>query len=131
MFVARRISADNAAWIRSAPVTTALTDLVKITDGALVITVGAETKTVANLDLSTAKSLSVVANLLATAISGVNRAVHPRLCREFAPFSNREGLTFPRRIPKLILSTESVAFSVTAPVPLSGRPNKPADASGA
>ena len=51
LFVARRISADNAAWIRSAPVTTALADLVKITDGALVITVGAETKTVANLDL--------------------------------------------------------------------------------
>lgn len=71
LFVARRVSADCAAWIRSAPINVQLSELVKIEDGSLKITIGAETKTVSDLDLSTAKSLSEVATLLATAITGV------------------------------------------------------------
>ena len=64
----RLIAEPAQAWLRSATIDTDLVDLKKITDGAFSITVGGSTINVTELDLSSATSLSHVAQLVATKI---------------------------------------------------------------
>lgn len=74
LFIARRISEDAAAWIRSASITAELSELTAISDGSLVITVNGSEKEVVDIDFSTAKSYSDIAALLATAVGAVSGA---------------------------------------------------------
>ena len=74
LFVARRINADAAAWIKSAPITAQLSELTAIKTGSLTISVNGTEKEVVNLDFSTAKSFSDVATELASAVGAVSGA---------------------------------------------------------
>ena len=74
LFVARRINADSAAWIKSAPITAQLSELTAIKTGSLTISVNGTEKEVVNLDFSTAKSFSDVATELASAVGAVSGA---------------------------------------------------------
>lgn len=70
LIIARRISADAAAWIRSAPLTVTLANLKKVTDGAIKITVGADEISATGIDFSDIASFSDAANVLAAKVTG-------------------------------------------------------------
>lgn len=74
LFVARRISEDAAAWIKSAPITAKLSEIKAITEGSLTIVVNGTEKEVVNLDFSAANSFSDVATELASAVGAVSGA---------------------------------------------------------
>lgn len=71
LVVGRRIDEDAAAWIRGGSFDADLAALKAVTDGALKITVDGSEKTATSVDLSEATSLSQVAEIVATAITGV------------------------------------------------------------
>lgn len=71
LVVGRRVDEDAAAWIRSSTLKTDLASLKKISDGALKISVDGTEKTASSVDLSSATSLSDVAEKIATAITSV------------------------------------------------------------
>lgn len=74
LFVARRISEDASAWIKSAPITAKLSEIKAITEGSLTIVVNGTEKEVVNLDFSAANSFSDVATELASAVGAVSGA---------------------------------------------------------
>jgi hypothetical protein len=71
LVIGRRIDEDAAAWIRGGSFDADLAALKAVTDGALKITVDGSDKTATSVDLSEATSLSQVAEIVATAITGV------------------------------------------------------------
>ncbi len=71
LVIGRRIAEDAAAWVRSGALKATLAELKAVTDGALSITVNGNEKTVSGLDLSSAATLSEVAELLADAVGDV------------------------------------------------------------
>lgn len=71
LVIGRRIDEDAAAWIRGGSFDADLAALKAVTDGKLKITVDGSDKTATSVDLSEATSLSQVAEIVATAITGV------------------------------------------------------------
>lgn len=71
LVIARRVDEAVAAWIRGSELGVTLAKLKAVTDGSLKITVDGVEKTAAAVDLSGATSLSAVAQMVATAITGV------------------------------------------------------------
>lgn len=71
LVIARRIEEAVSAWLRSAPLTVDLAALKKVADGGMKITVDGAEKTATTVNLSTATSLSDVADKIAKAVTGM------------------------------------------------------------
>lgn len=91
-YVARRISKDVAAFIRSAKFAGSLAELKKVTDGAFVLSIDNTAQSITDIDLSSATSLSDVANLIEAKMTGATVA-YSSLNGAFTITSNTTGET--------------------------------------
>lgn len=73
------LSAARAAWLRSAPISATLAELKAITDGTLTLEVNGTQIAATEIDLSSATSLSAVAEAIAAKVDGVSGAYNSDL----------------------------------------------------